>query len=940
MTTRRDGRAARAIRAARVAVLIALSLGAGYLLRGACAPTPEQAAAAPDGGAAEATIWTCSMHPTVRRDAPGLCPICAMDLIPLGASSAGDAPVLSVSTAEAALMQVQTTPVERRFPIAELRMVGKLGYDETQRRFVTAWIPGRIDRLFVDYEGVTVREGDHLADIYSPQLLAAQEELLQARSAIDAMSQSSLEVLRGSAQANFDAASEKLLRWGMNAAQLEELLASGETTDHTTIYARRGGVVTEKLVKEGAYVAEGARIYSVDDLSHLWVRFDAYESDLVWLHYGQRVDFQTEAYPGRHFTGSIAFLSRELDPVTRTVMVRVNVANEDGLLKPGMFVRGEVRARLAADGPMMDPELAGRWICPMHPEIVEDMAGSCDLCGMPLVPIESLGYAPADPEEAQAPLVVPKSAALRTGRRAVVYVQVPDAPTPTFEGREVVLGPRAGDVYIVLEGLREGEIVVTRGNFKIDAARSRAHRRDPRHRREPADRLHRVDGPLAAGRRGPDHLSADGRAAGRAGVKTIRSYSMFGFSTIYVIFEEDVEFYWSRTRVLEKLNSLPAGTLPEGVQPTLGPDATPLGQVFWYTLEGRDPDGQPGRRLGPRRAAHGSRTGTCATRCCRPRGSRGRLGRRLRAGVPDRRRSRRHARRGVGSTTSSWPCASNVDVGARTIEINKAEYFIRGLGFVESVEDIEDSVVAVNDNVPIYVKDVATSPWVPRLRRGALDKGGARPWAGGRRPLRLQPAGGDQERQVADRRDCAGAADQGGRRLPASDARRSRGLSPRANNFDAFGCRSSTTTPGSSTCVRRPREEWPAWVTTSQVTVVPFYDRTGLIYETLGTLNKALVEQILVTIIVILVMVMHLRSSILISALLPLAVLMCFIAMKTFGVDANIVALSGIAIAIGTMVDMGIILCENILKHLDEADPGGEPLGGDLRASSEVGSAC
>jgi Cu(I)/Ag(I) efflux system membrane protein CusA/SilA len=282
---------------------------------------------------------------------------------------------------------------------------------------------------------------------------------------------------------------------------------------------------------------------------------------------------------------------------------------------------------------------------------------------------------------------------------------------------------------------------------------------------------------------------------------------------------------------------------------------------------------------------------------------------------------------------------SNIDVGARTIEINKAEYFIRGLGFIEDIEDLEQSVVAVNDNVPIRIQDVAHVTLGPALRRGALDKGGAEAVGGGvvvrygYNPLEAiknvktkidEIAPGLPTKAVVDFRQVS-------RDEAASYAR--------ANGFEAF----SGAELNHDTWVKHlrstPRDQWPEWVTTSQVTVVPFYDRTGLIYETLGTLNEALVLEILITVIVILVMVMHLRSSLLISALLPLAVLMCFIGMKTFGVDANIVALSGIAIAIGTMVDMGIILCENILKHLDEAPPEESRLEVIHRAASEVGSA-
>ncbi len=213
---------------------------------------------------------------------------------------------------------------------------------------------------------------------------------------------------------------------------------------------------------------------------------------------------------------------------------------------------------------------------------------------------------------------------------------------------------------------------------------------------------------------------------GVPGVKTIRSYSFFGFSTIYVIFEEDVEFYWSRTRVLEKLNSLPAGTLPEGVQPALGPDATPLGQIFWYTLEGRDPDGNPagGWDLDELRTIQDwyVRYALLGAEGISEVASVGGFVQEYQIDVdPDAMRAARVTLDDIFMAVQM----SNIDVGARTIEINKAEYVIRGLGFVENVEDIENSVVAVNDNVPIYVKDVATVTLGPALRRGALDKGGA-----------------------------------------------------------------------------------------------------------------------------------------------------------------------------------------------------------------------
>ncbi|MCH5377985.1 MAG: efflux RND transporter permease subunit, partial [Planctomycetes bacterium] len=427
---------------------------------------------------------------------------------------------------------------------------------------------------------------------------------------------------------------------------------------------------------------------------------------------------------------------------------------------------------------------------------------------------------------------------------------------------------------------------------------------------------------------------------GVPGVKTVRSYSFFGFSTIYVIFKENVEFYWSRTRVLEKLNSLPQGTLPEGVQPTLGPDATPLGQIFWYTLEGRGPDGQPvgGWDLDELRTIQDwyVRYSLLGAEGISEVASVGGFVQEYQIDVdPDAMRAARVTLDDIFMAVKK----SNIDVGARSIEISKAEYFIRGLGFVKNVEDLEYSVVAVNDNVPIYVKDVATVTRGPALRRGALDKGGAEAVGGvvvvryGYNPL---DAIKNVKKKIAEiAPGLPTKADIDFRKVSREEV----SAYAESHGFDAFSGDKVNHDRWVKFLRSTPRERWPAWVTTSQVTVVPFYDRTGLIYETLGTLDTALVEEILVTIIVILVMVMHLCSSILISALLPLAVLMCFIAMKTFGVDANIVALSGIAIAIGTMVDMGIVLSENILKHLDEADPNESRLEVVFRGSSEVGGA-
>src|SRR5210317_864198 len=362
---------------------------------------------------------------------------------------------------------------------------------------------------------------------------------------------------------------------------------------------------------------------------------------------------------------------------------------------------------------------------------------------------------------------------------------------------------------------------------------------------------------------------------GIPGVKTIRSSSMFGFSSIYIIFEEDIEFYWSRSRILEKLNSLPSGLLPEGVNPALGPDATGLGQIFWYTLEGRDENGNVtgGWDLQELRSiqdyyvkyALSSASGVSEV------ASIGGYVQEYEVDVnPELMRQYNIGLHHVVKAVKE----SNKDIGAQTLEINQAEYLVRGLGYVKSISDIENAVVTSENYTSIRIKDIGKVSLGPATRRGILDKEGA---------------------------EVVGAVVVA--RYGANPMEVINNVKEKISELSA-GLPSKVLADGR----------------TSQVTIVPFYDRTELIQETLGTLNEALTLEILITILVIIIMVFNLRASVLISGLLPVAVLMVFIAMKLFGVDANIVALSGIAIAIGTMVDVGVILSENIIRHLDEDD--------------------
>lgn len=435
-------------------------------------PATHDAARHPLQPAAE--VWTCSMHPHIQRDGPGQCPICGMDLIPVRqetSSMADQEPrQITLSPAQKARMRIATVPVERRYPTAEIRLVGKVTYDETRLAYITAWVPGRIDDLFVDYTGVTVKEGDHMVELYSPELLSAQEELLQALRGMADLSKSTVASVRRSAAGTVDAARDKLRLWGLSADQIAEIERSGKASEQITIYSPASGVVIHRNAQEGMYVETGTRIFTVADLDAVWVQLDAYESDLQWLRYGQTVRFTTEAYPGEGFTGIVSFIDPVLDPHTRTVNVRVNVDNKEGRLKPEMFVRAEVAAQLARHGRVFDPSLIGKWVSPMHPEIIKDAPGQCDICGMDLVPAETLGYSSVSDVDHGAPLVIPATAPLLTGTRAIVYVEQEGADRPTYVGREIVLGPRAGDSYVVESGLSEGDLVVVSGNFKIDSA--------------------------------------------------------------------------------------------------------------------------------------------------------------------------------------------------------------------------------------------------------------------------------------------------------------------------------------------------------------------------------------------------------------------------------------------------------------------------------------
>ncbi|MGJ8653175.1 MAG: efflux RND transporter periplasmic adaptor subunit [Opitutaceae bacterium] len=355
------------------------------------------------------SVWTCSMHPQIRQPNPGDCPICGMDLIPEITDATADLGPreLSMSESSRALADIQTVEIGRALAQTDVRLVGRLVYDETLEKSLTARFPARIEELYVNVTGERVEQGQPLANVYSAELLTAQRELITAHQ-------------RDPNGRLTAVAREKLRLWDLLPAQIDAVLVAVEAKDRFQLAAPVGGIVVSKNVKEGDYVKTGESLFKIVDLSQLWLELEAYESDLAWLRVGQSITFTTEAFSGETFTGEIAFIEPEVNAKTRTVGVRADVPNTDHRLKPGMFARGAVTASVAAD---------------------------------------------AEPS-----LLVPATAVLRTGKRAVVYIEKPDAERPTYEGREIILGPRAGDSFVVVDGLMVGDRVVTNGAFKIDSA--------------------------------------------------------------------------------------------------------------------------------------------------------------------------------------------------------------------------------------------------------------------------------------------------------------------------------------------------------------------------------------------------------------------------------------------------------------------------------------
>lgn len=355
-----------------------------------------------------AEVWTCSMHPQIRMDKPGKCPICAMDLIPLnlGGGAASDTMAVHLTKEAAQLANVLTTTVSRAKPYKELRLYGKVQADERLHQNQVSHISGRIEKLLVNFTGETIQIGQKLAVVYSPELVTAQHELLEAAKA----KQSQPDI--------YEASKERLRQWKLTDAQIAEIESSGIVRTNVDIVSNTNGIVTARRVNNGDYVSQGSVLYEISDLSMVWVLFDAYESDLPFLKQGDKIDFIVQALPGTSFSGTIRFIDPVIDPTNRVAKVRVEINNPDGKLKPEMFSTGIVKS---------------------------DLKNFTDM------------------------LIIPSSAVLWTGKRSIVYVKQP-GNEPVFKIREVELGPDLGNSYVVTDGLIEGEEIVTEGAFSVDAS--------------------------------------------------------------------------------------------------------------------------------------------------------------------------------------------------------------------------------------------------------------------------------------------------------------------------------------------------------------------------------------------------------------------------------------------------------------------------------------
>lgn len=412
------------------------------------------------------TIYTCPMHPQIRQPTPGRCPICGMALVP-AAKSAGkiDQLAINIEPTQRRLANIQTAEVKAEPVNSVIETIGSVEIDESLHATIAAYIDGRIEKLFADYTGVEVAKGDHLAIVYSPELYSAQIELLEARNALKKMTSGSLSAVREVQEKLVTNSRQKLVELGMTDEQINQLLTSGKAESRLTIYAPIGGTVTQKLAEEGKYIKAGEPIYRIANLNTVWLMLELYPEDASRIRFGQVVEAELQSLPGKILKGRVVFIDPTVNKTRRTVGVRVEFSNEHGQLRPGDYAKAQIAVPIGPQGKVYDSELAGKWISPMHPQVIRDQPGDCPICGMKLVPTSRYGYS-EQPVNQNAAITVPRSAVLLAGDHSVVYVETEPG---RFELRNVTLGPMLRDRAVILDGVKPGEQVATAGNFLIDS---------------------------------------------------------------------------------------------------------------------------------------------------------------------------------------------------------------------------------------------------------------------------------------------------------------------------------------------------------------------------------------------------------------------------------------------------------------------------------------
>lgn len=451
-------------------VLLIIALGAAQKFGWISAEGGGGSGGGQAAAASENVRYICPMMCTPPQTEPGRCPVCAMELVP-ATSGAGNTDETSIQVDPVArrVANIRTVAVKAVRLTRKIRAIGELSYDEGTLKTIAAYVDGRLDRLYADYTGVVVEKGDHLAWVYSPLLYSSQVELLVAKRARE-QSRSPTEQRATYTGGNlYDSARERLIEFGMTAAQIDQFEQSGEANSRMHLCAPISGTVIEKLAVEGQYVKTGQPIYRLADLSTVWLMLELFPEDAAAMRYGQKVGAEVQSLPGRKLTGRVAFIDPTVDPKTRTVGVRVVMPNDEGLLRIGDYAKAMIAVELSGSGGqparVYDPELANKWISPRHPHVVESTPGKCRVCGVALVPASQLGFT-SEPTGGGQALVIPRNAVLMAGECSVVYVETDPG---RFEVRSVVLGPSVDHEIAILEGVNEGEQVACSGNFLIDS---------------------------------------------------------------------------------------------------------------------------------------------------------------------------------------------------------------------------------------------------------------------------------------------------------------------------------------------------------------------------------------------------------------------------------------------------------------------------------------